>query len=283
MAETNRQNFGKPSMKKKSLLSLIAIALVGFLNPVFAEDPATEVDNAEAPAAHWARGIEAHADGRFDEAERAFSLHLGQGKVGAEVYYNLGLTQAAQGKTADAVLSYLRALAIDPQLGTARQALEQLAQQEGLPLPPLTQPRIWTGLFGSNPFWLTGSILGWVGLALLAWGLFRSRLRLPYIASGIILTLLAGASLGVAQLGDPLLADAGLAVVQSSNGKSLPLRGNPVDNSAALEQLKPGSVVELISARGRWILVSSLTGKSGWLPQESVTAVLPVNSPTEQD
>lgn len=270
-------------MRKKSHLALMASVSLTLLGSVWAQDSASQADPSTAPVEHWTRGIEAHADGRFDEAERAFSLHLSQGQVGAEVYYNLGLAQSAQGKTSEAVLSFLRALAIDPQLSSARQALEQLAQKEGLSLPPLTQPRIWTGLLGSNPFWLTGSILGWVGLALLAWGLFRSRLRLPYLASGIIITLLGGASLGVAQLGDPLLADAGLAVVQSNNGKPLPLRGNPVDNAAALEQLKPGSVVELISARGRWILVSSVSGKSGWLPQENVTTVLPTNSSTKEN
>jgi tetratricopeptide (TPR) repeat protein len=266
-------------MKVKRTTTLILSALLGLLSAGWADDATPKTDQPQPTADHWARGLQAHADGRFEDAERAFSLHLSQGQVGAEAYFNLGLAQAAQGKTSEAILSYLRALAIDPQLSPARQALDQLALKEGLPLPPVTQPRIWTGLLGSNPFWLTGSILGWVGLALLAWGLFRSSLRLPFIASGIVITLLAGASLGVAQLGDPLLADAGLAVIQSSNGKPLPLRANPVDNSAALERLKPGSVVELISARGRWVLVSSLSGKSGWLPQESVQTVLPGNSP----
>ncbi len=247
---------------------------------------ATEAADLGAAAASssddWSRGISALSAGENVAAERAFSLLLDRGFVGAEVYYNLGLAQAAQGKNAEAVLSYLRALAIDPQLSSARAALDQLARQQGLTLPRLNQPQIWTGIFGTTPFWIAGSILGWVGLGLLAWGIFRPPPRAPWIVPGVLGTLVAGASLAVAQLGDPLVANADMAVVLQPAGdkapsstKTLPLRSNPVDTSAGLEQLKPGSIVGIVSARGRWTLVQSLSGKSGWVPSESIQAVLP--------
>lgn len=263
-------------------------SLIGALLSFFLCGPlrATEAADLGAAAAtssdNWSRGLSALSTGENAAAERAFSLHLDQGFVGAEVYYNLGLSQAAQGKTAEAVLSYLRALAIDPQLSSARAALDHLARQQGLTLPRLNQPQIWTGLIGTTPFWIAGSILGWVGLGLLAWGIFRPRPRAPWMVPGVLATLVAGASLAVAQLGDPLVSNAGMAVVLQPSGdkvqsttKALPLRSNPVDTSAGLEQLKPGSIVGIISARGRWTLVQSLSGKSGWVPSESIQAVLP--------
>lgn len=253
---------------KKRLMGVLLWACLGVWSVQSVQ--AETVESNES----WKRGLDAFAEGDSVAAERAFQLQLDKGLAGAEVYYNLGVTQTQQGKTAAAMLSYSRALAIDPRLQVARQAMEKLASESGIVLPQVRQPQIWVALFGGAPFWIAGSVFGWVGLVLLAWGIFSPKQRLARVASGVILTLLGGASLGVAKWGDPLVAEMGMAVVQT-NDKAIPLRSNPVDNAPASEQLKPGSVVGIIAERGRWVLVRLPGGKEGWLPRETIVEVVP--------
>jgi tetratricopeptide (TPR) repeat protein len=75
-------------------------------------------------------GVALARAGRLNEAERAFEESISTDASNVEVFYNLGLIEAAQGKRAEAIAAMQGALRLDPSYTPARTALADLGGRE---------------------------------------------------------------------------------------------------------------------------------------------------------
>jgi tetratricopeptide (TPR) repeat protein len=229
--------------------------------------PPTEIANP------WEAGIAALEDGDSAGAVKSFSEQIARGQIGAEVYYHLGLAEAAAGNITQASIAFHRALLIDPTLAPARAELKKLAEKAGFALPPAGRTRAIVSRVGAGALWVWGSVLGWSGLLILLISVLSAKKKAAAVWCGAVI-FLAGATMhAIAWFGDPLIADRELMVVQTAS--PLPLRGAPVDTAAAIERLPAGAAVERLAQRGRWTHVATASGKRGWLPSEHLLPVLP--------
>jgi len=228
---------------------------------------------AAAPESSNQDGIAALGGGDAAKAGRSFQLALDQHGPSAALYFNRGLAAMEAGEIPQAMVSFLRATALDPSQSEANSALRQLAMENNLLLPT---PPAWVALarqIGVGPLWVMGSIFSWVAVIALGVAAFRSQRRGWLLFAGVCLLTLGSASLAGAWLADPLVSERNWAVVDST--KPVAARSNPVETSGAVENLPPGSVIQILSERANWVYCVLPTGKNGWLTSEQILAVIP--------
>ncbi len=226
----------------------------------------------DASGSGWDAGQSAFAKGDYTAAARSFDLAIAQGKAGAEVYYNLAVSQERSGEIAPAVASLLRALAIDPSFVPARNALGSLAAKHQFPIPSPGRADLLVAKFGAKNLWIFGCILAWMGPPLLLVGIFGTKKRALWISLGIAGFLIGKGFLAMAYFGDPLVSARNLAVVNAQGKASL--RSSPTDGSGKIQGLPDGSVLDRVSERGRWSYCIEPNGKRGWIPTEELIPVL---------
>jgi tetratricopeptide (TPR) repeat protein len=218
-------------------------------------------------------GIAAFAEGDHGKASRSFQLAIDQHGPSAELYFNRGLAAWHEKQTPRAVVSFLRALALDPSQTEAAGALKELAAENNLILPPASPTITLARQIGIGPLWVSGSIISWAAVLLLVVAVFKSTRRGWLIFGGIFLLGFGSTLLAGAYLADPLVSQSNLAVVDAA--KPVPARSNPVETAGAVETLPPGSVVGVLSTRGSWTYCELPGGKKGWLNSDSLLAVIP--------
>lgn len=223
----------------------------------------------------WEQALNEFHQGEHAAAARSFQLFMDKEGPGPAAFYNLGLAQERAGDIPEAVASLLRARALDPSSVPIRTSLESLATKEGITLPVPGLAAKVVNITGAGVLWVAGSLLAWGGVALVIAGIVSTSLRKPMLIFGVLFLVLGKGVLAVGYFGDPLVAERSLSVVQ---GKDSPLRVTPVESAGAVENLKPGDIVEAVSRRGQWTYAVSMTGKQGWLPTEALLPVIPTGS-----
>jgi tetratricopeptide (TPR) repeat protein len=221
-------------------------------------------------------GIDAFAAGDHEKASRSFQLALDQHGPSAQLYFNRGLAAWHANETPQAVISFLRSLALDPGNKEAGGALAEVAAEHNLILPKSSPAIDLVRQFGIGPLWIIGSIISWAAVLLFLVGVFRPIRRGWLVFGGVLLLTVGSALLAGAYLADPLVAERGLAVVNSA--KAVPARNNPVETAGAVENLPPGSIVDILSVRGSWTYCVLPSGKKAWLNSDSLLAVIPDQS-----
>lgn len=230
--------------------------------------------HAEETQSPFELGLTSLQQGDGGAAARSFQLAIDQGTASAEIYFNLGLAQEKAGELPNAVVSYLRAWALNPQQPEALQALEKLAKANNFSLPVVGRAQLVVQRMGTHALWIVGCLFTWAGVFALGVGIFHVTQRKLLITLGIVCLLGGSGLLSIAYLGDPLLADQGLVVVNAA----VPIRSSPVDHASVLDNLRPGTVVEALSLRGKWTYVALPSGKKGWIQSENLLPVLPAAS-----
>jgi hypothetical protein len=209
---------------------------------------------------------------RLSEGDAASSIalfekHLQVSPPSAMVYFEIGEAQLKNSDLAGADLSFRRALILDPLFVPARNALA--ATDKELGIPKSTSP--WTewivDKIPMDLLLLSGTVIFWLG-AFLALFLPKHKTLIvaPLLALGV-------ASLALTALCDPRIANRGQLFLSSKS--SAPIFQAPVESSEKLTTLPTGSMVRLLSERGRWLFVQLPGGARGWILHEGLTPVIP--------
>ena len=212
-------------------------------------------------------------DGEYEQSAKLYEQSLEKSPPGAAVFFELGRALNKTGQEARAALNFRRALILDPRFVPARSALQEA--NVALGIPPVKQD--WRAQvverIPMDSLTLAGTVLFWVGafagLAAFLPPAFRGR----RLVAGIIFLALGISLLSVAWLCDPRIAYANTALVLTNGGTSM--RSSPADQSEKVASLPQGSIINLVSQRGRWFYGQLPGGAKGWFLTEGIVPLIP--------
>ncbi len=254
----------KNQFSKIPTCAVLAVFLfLGANAPSFAQDSVPPFD----------AGLQAFHSGDYPLAARQFQLSLDRDGPSAAAYFNLGLSQEKSGEVASAVLSFLRANALDPSLREVSAALNSLRKNNKLAIPVEGKQQDFIRRFGGVAPWAFGAVLFWAGAFLVVSAFWGEKTAAFPAWFGAALFLSGTGLLAWTSAADPLVADRELAVLVAP--QPVPLQVNPVDHAGAIETLRPGSVLRVHSRRGKWVYASLPGGKKGWIATETLVSVIP--------
>ncbi|MFA6033304.1 MAG: tetratricopeptide repeat protein [Myxococcota bacterium] len=214
--------------------------------------------------------------GGYDAAIEGYSSVIAAGVKNPDVYYNLGNAYLASGRTGLAVLSYERALLLDPGDADARANLE-LAKK------PLQDEAAFTRAI-KNPVddllhrlpvgtVMVPAVVLWAALFLLLMvrrimpmGAFRSGLSVAAIPVGVLALVFVILSAGAVWVRDYRPR----AVVLSG---SAVLKEGPNQSFKTLIGLREGLTVEVKGDENGWVKVTLPGGVNGWVRGETIERI----------
>jgi len=221
----------------------------------------------------------ANADFETGDFEQAALKYLGlveDGRISAELYYNLGTTRFRQDRPGEAILWMRRAQLVEPDMPEASQNLEFLRRRLAfLEFADSEVDRIIRAL-PKGAAWWAASVAFWLGLIALAGAFLVPRLRGKRGA----LVVLAAVSLFLAMVAwrvelyrDRRLAPDNFAIVV---GGKVAARTSPAPDAEPVIELPPGSEVRVVQESGPWRYVDIPGGVRGWLRREEAKPVWPI-------
>ncbi|MEP6884643.1 MAG: hypothetical protein ABJC66_07830 [Gammaproteobacteria bacterium] len=182
--------------------------------------------------------------------------------------YNLGNAYAKSGKPGFAILNYERARLLDPNDPDIDANLRHVRQTSGLPPQARSRFDRLTAIAGPQ-------VLAWVGvLGLLIAGLGTLAQRRYPRHRGKLIT---AAAFGFSLLGITIASGIALWPVMHEAIvvlHSAPVRVSPVLIGETLFELPEGTIVESGAQHDGFVLVRTSTGRSGWVPDTNVAAVV---------
>jgi hypothetical protein len=121
---------------------------------------------------------------------------------------------------------------------------------------------------------LLGAIAFWFGafLLLACFAFSKKRTWLFPVASVLLVAGLSSCLL--AAFTDPRILEARQAIVMNLAGTSL-YKVPSEDASEKITTLNQGSIIKILSTRGRWFHVELPGGQRGWFLQDGITSVIP--------
>ena len=215
-------------------------------------------------------GNRAYESGKFVEARGHYEVLLARGQQTANVYFNLGNTNARIGANGLAILNYERALALEPSHGEAKANLKFLRDQSVAKLPSETWKDRAFGAMKLTGWLVVASALGWLLVLFVAVPLITSRRR---TAAGIFATILTLFATAYAATGAWFAArelSAAIVIVKQTDA-----RRAPADRADLADVLPLGSKVRWLSERSGWVECELPDGSRGWVPSASLERVLP--------
>jgi tetratricopeptide (TPR) repeat protein len=214
------------------------------------------------------------ADGEHAAAAKLLAKHLQTAPASAALYFELGQSLEKSGNEPEAALAFRRAAILDPGFAPAGNALQESNAQLGAP----QQKPGWRGLVAArlpvDPAALAAAVLFWLGaflfLSSLAFEKTNARLRnlgLLSAATGLILAV-------AAFVADPRIPASREVAILTPNGSTL-YKIPSEDPAEKIATLNAGTVLRILSARGRWFHGELPGGQRGWFPQEGSMPVIP--------
>ena len=262
------------SMKKnnkKAAGALLALCLM--LMPFGAQAADNYLDSL------WTTGVTAYSDGRWEDADRAWTAIEGVGMSSPELYCNIGDVRFRQSRLGDAILYYSRALKMDPSFSDARHNLEfakSLTQDKIDTVPEFflrswMRKLCWT-LPSDTWAWLSlvllAGVLALVLLFLLARG--SAARKWGFFGGVVVLILLIFTLLFASwQKRDYLRADDAVVMRPVVSVKSAPSQMDTKD----LFILHEGTCVQVLDSVGEWCDVRLSDGREGWLKSSEVEII----------
>ena len=227
---------------------------------------------AEPADSLWDAGVAAYTEGRWSEAQDAWTSIRGLGLESADLYCNLGDACFKQDDMAHAILWYERALRLDPSHADARHNLEFARTRIQDRIEEV--PEFFVEAWGRKMCWLlpsgTWAIIGLVLLAaalamLLLFLLGRGAARKTGFFAGIAFALLMLLCMDFAfwQRTDGLRDDQAIITGAVTQASSSPGSG------VSLFVLHEGTKVKVLESVGGWSNVELSDGRQGWLRDES--------------
>jgi tetratricopeptide (TPR) repeat protein len=212
-------------------------------------------------------------DGEYDQSARLFEQSLEKSPPSAAVFFELGRALAKTGQEARAALNFRRALILDPRFEPARAALQEANVALGIPPQKQTWKTQVAGRVSLDSLTLAGTILLWAGAFLGLAAFFPPAFRRRRLLAGAIFLLLGISLLAGVWLCDPRIALGNTAVVLTNGGT--PLLSSPADQSEKIASMPQGSLVEVLSQRGRWFYGQLPGGAKGWFLTEGIVPLIP--------
>lgn len=252
-------------------------ARAALLLAVLGAAPPVRVVLATTPGALLEQGNDAYAQGRFEDAARAYEAIPGYGIRDPRVHYNLGNALFKLGRLGPAILQYERALRLDPSDDEARANLEfargrirDRVVPADLPYPVAVITRF---LERRHPDGLTWLFLllyflaaGLLGAIPVTRGSVARRILLYGAVSAALLTALAGA--GTAWVIRQTTAPR--AIVMRDRADVL---SGPAEDNTVLFTVHEGTGLEVRNTRDGWHQVSLPNALSGWIRADAVERV----------
>ena len=212
-------------------------------------------------------------DGEYEQSAKLYEQSLEKSPPSAAVFFELGRALNKTGQEARAALNFRRALILDPRFAPARTALQEA--NVALGIPPVKQD--WrTQVVERVPMdalALAGTALFWAGAFAVLAAFFPPAFRGRRLVAGILFLLFGLSLLSVAWVCDPRITLANTALVLTNGGTSV--RSSPADQSEKISSLPQGSIVDLLSQRGRWFYGQLPGGAKGWFLTEGIVPLIP--------
>ena len=213
----------------------------------------------------------AYAEGHYAESAKAYESLLQEHGWSAPVLFNLANADAKQGKTADAILSYERALWLSPEDPDILANLKLTRKQSGLETPEPSWYDHAASVFSTNTWaWIASGLFTLLCASLFAAQGLPERRRL-WRAAAIVAALalfVSGAALTVQS------QSLQRAVVMNTGATALI---SPFTSAKVAFPVAAGELVHVEKAYGDFWLVKSSDGRSGWMPKGQVEKVVPVS------
>jgi len=212
-------------------------------------------------------------DGEYEQAAKLFEQALDESPPGAAGFFELGRALTKSGQEARAALNYRRALVLDPRFAPAASALQAANVALGLPASRRTwQDRV-VERIPLDALTLAGTVLHWVGAFVGLAAFFSQGVRGRRLFSGVVVLLFGGVLLLVVWLCDPRISLANSAMVLTNGGTSF--LTSPAEQSEKIAALPQGTLLRVLSQRGRWFYGELPNGKKGWFLTEGIVPVIP--------
>jgi len=215
--------------------------------------------------------------GDYEQAALKYESLVEEGRLSADVFYNLGTTKYRLDHPGEAVLSLRRALVVDPTLPEARQNIEVIRNRTGfLEFADGEIDRFVRAFPEGAGRWL-GAAFVWLALVGLAAGWTVPRLkpnRSGFIALAVTLLMLAFVAVRVDHHRDTRLDPRNFSIVARENVRAVT---SPSPDAAVVIELPPGSEVRVVQASGPWRYVDIPGNLRGWVRAEQVATVWPVD------
>jgi len=212
-------------------------------------------------------------DGEYEQSAKLYEQELEKSPPSAAVFFELGRALNKTGQEARAALNFRRALILDPRFGPARSALQEANVALGIPPGRKDWRTQVVERIPLDPLALAGTVFFWAGAFAALAAFVPPALRGRRLVLGI-LSLIIGLSLAsVAWLCDPRIELANTALVLTNGGTSV--RSSPADQSEKISSLPQGSIVNLLSQRGRWFYGLLPGGTKGWFLTEGIVPLIP--------
>jgi tetratricopeptide (TPR) repeat protein len=225
---------------------------------------------AAEPGAQFAKANQEYAAGDFKAAIDDYEELVRSGQDTPNLFYNLGNAYFRKNDFGRSILSYERALALDPHHPEAEANL-RIARDEAraLELVPNRLERIFA-FADENQYVIAASISFWIGIFSVAtWvlgpGRGRGAIALSILSSSIfVIAVGASYELSGGKNGR------GLAIV---TGDKVEARLATADNANRVLTLPAGSEIKIVSQRGDWVYAVLPNNLRGWIPSNSAEQV----------
>jgi tetratricopeptide (TPR) repeat protein len=226
----------------------------------------------------FAEGNSAYQDGAYQEAYEKYQAILANGRVSAELYYNLGNTAYRLNRLGEAILCLERSLLLAPGDSDSRHNLRLLKERrvDRLELPP--QPWLLRNfnalkrlvVHPAMDLWLGLSFLFLSLLAISLWYLFAVNHR--FILIGVLFVLLLSWSgvFALWNLGHAELASIERGILLKQRTAIL---AAPDANAERLFILHAGAEFVIQRENGQWLEIEIVDGKKGWLKKSDTGLV----------
>ena len=214
------------------------------------------------------------AHGEHESAIPYFEKHLQSSAPSAAAYFEFGQALAKVGKEAEAALAFRRTLILDPRFEPAETALRDANAQLGLTSPSRNWRTAVTSRIPMDLLVIGGAAAFWLGAFLFLGGAFVTKSRRVLLVTGTAFCFGGAGSVLLLWLVDPRQTDSHDAMILSANGSVL-YKTPSEDASQKVTTLGQGSVVNILTKRGRWFHGELPGGQRGWFLQEGTTPLIP--------
>lgn len=243
-------------MKIRLLLAILLVA-----------SPALHADTLSDARARF-------ADGEFEQSAKLFEQYLEKAPPQAAVFFELGRTFSKLGQEARAALNFRRALILDPGFQPALTALQETNTALGIPTPP---KRSWIAIareqIPMDLLTLGATTLAWLGLFTGLLAFFSRPTKAIALCLGFLMLCVGVAGVFAARLLDPRITEINAAIVLTTGGTTM--LSSPADQSEKVASLPQGTVVKILSQRGRWFYGQLPRGARGWFLTEGIVPLIP--------
>jgi tetratricopeptide (TPR) repeat protein len=224
---------------------------------------------AQEPNA-FTRANQEFAAGHFREAADLYEGLVSRGETSAALFYNVGNAWYRSGDFGQAILSYERALLLEPHHPEAEANLRLVRDKaRALELRQTWIDRA-IGRGTSAQYSIAAAASFWIAVFAIA-GWFVARRRSAARVTVLTLSILALAAFAYAiYLLETGANGRGFAIVIA---KSTEARVATADNAGTVLTLPPGSEIKILSTRGDWSYAALPNNLRGWIPAKNAERV----------